>query len=195
MPTSLHGASSHRKEGQFILFASRKLLHHPATAPLEAPARCPRAGTRLPRELFQTLRQPHPAVKPPLADSHPPSGPPHLTPDKATKSCSCLARSKAAQRYRGQGKGGSLPAMPEEIKLPQAGEPGEATYPEDFRICSKSGFQTLRSCFHSTRAAAQTRLAGGWGGKEREKRTAKGWSWGPHPASPGAQAGRGLLGR
>ena len=33
------------------------------------------------------------------------------------------------------------------------------------------------------------------GGEEREKRTAKGWVWGPRPAGPGTQAGTGLLAR
>ena len=70
MPAGHHRASSHRKEGQFILFASRKLLHHPAPASPEAPAPAcsPRAGTRLPRALLQTLRQPQPALQPPRAE-------------------------------------------------------------------------------------------------------------------------------
>lgn len=38
------------------------------------------------------------------------------------------------------------------------------------------------------------RLAGGWGGKKKEKRKAQPWAAGPRPARPGAPGGRGLAG-
>ena len=38
MPTGLRGTSSHRKDGKFLFFASKKRLHHPAPPSLEAPA-------------------------------------------------------------------------------------------------------------------------------------------------------------
>ena len=47
MPTGLHGATSYRKEGKFIL-CLKESLHCPATASPEAPARSLGTGTRFP---------------------------------------------------------------------------------------------------------------------------------------------------
>ena len=38
MPTGLRGTSFHRKDGKFLLFASKKRLHHPVPPSLAAPA-------------------------------------------------------------------------------------------------------------------------------------------------------------
>ena len=76
MPTGLRGTSFHIKDRKFLLFASKKRLHHAAPPPLEAPA----CSLRLPeRALPDPLLSPSGwetspgriRIRPPASSSHP----------------------------------------------------------------------------------------------------------------------------